>query len=397
VPAEAFPLHFVSAEILFATAGATTQTTTEWSFELWQGTPEQGTLMHVFASDGTILPHLIMPPGTTGTIVQLIIDPGDPEQIFIADNGSHTYSVAFRIEQHNSPGQPCLVPPDQQANAFPTTDMSGVGSQTGNWIDAIDGSFCVCGVGWFNFAQFPSVCTPSGDWVIRSTYIPLECVAATGACCFANGTCQPLTEVDCGTLEGKWSGAQVTCVAADCQPSPGACCVAATGACTEVNEATCLAFGGEFHAEESCATWICFPEGACCLVNGDCTGPVAQDVCDGFGGTFMGHGTDCATTDCPDPTGWCCPEDGSFCSDMSEEQCLAFGAIWGGIGTSCDDASACNASSCDGDVNDSGAVDVDDLLLILSSWGGTGGGDADGDGDVDVDDLLMAIANFGPC
>ena len=111
----------------------------------------------------------------------------------------------------------------------------------------------------------------------------------------------------------------------------------------------------------------------------------------------MGHGTDCATIDCPDPIGWCCPEDGSFCSDMTESQCDAFGATWGGVGTSCDDATACGGASCPGDVDGSGAVDVDDLLLILSGWGGSGSGDADGDGDVDVDDLLMAIGNFGDC
>lgn len=397
MPAEAFPLHFNSAEILFATASATTQTTTEWSFELWRGAPSQGTLIASYASDGSILPHLTMPPGTTGTILQLLIDPGDPEQIFIDDDGSHTYTVAFRIEAHNSPGQPCLVPPDAQSNAFPTTDMSGLDAPVGNWIDAVDGSFCVCGSGWFTFAQFPSICTPSGDWVMRSTVTPFQCAAATGACCFSDGSCQQLTDADCDTLSGTWSGPEISCSAANCQPSPGACCVESTGACTEVDEATCVAFGGEFHADESCATWICFPEGACCLANGDCTGPVGEEVCLGFGGTFMGHGADCTTANCPDPIGWCCPKDGSFCSDMSEAQCAAFGAIWGGAGTSCDDASACEGEPCPGDVDGNGTVDVSDLLLILASWGDGGSGDADGDGDTDVNDLLMAIANFGDC
>ncbi len=397
VPAEAFPVHFNSAEIMFATANATTQTTTEWSFELWRGTPQSGQLVANYASDGTILPHLIMPPGTTGTVVQILIDPSDPDQLFVEDDGSHTYTVAFRIQAHHSPGQPCLVAPAEQLNAFPTTDVSGLNVPSGNWIDAIDGPLCVCGNGWFTFSQFPTFCTPSGDWVIRSTYTPFQCASATGGCCFADASCELLSESDCGTLNGIWAGADVTCTQADCQPSPGACCVESTGACTEVDEATCVAFGGAFHANESCATWICFPEGACCLANGDCTGPVQQETCVGFGGTFMGHGTDCATIDCPDPIGWCCPEDGSFCSDMTESQCDAFGATWGGVGTSCDDATACGGASCPGDVDGSGAVDVDDLLLILSGWGGSGSGDADGDGDVDVDDLLMAIGNFGDC
>lgn len=394
--AEAFPVHFHSAEILFATAGATTQTTTEWSFELWKGDPDNGTMIESYASDGSILPHLIMPPGTTGTILQLVIDPGDPDQIFIDDNGSQKYTVAFRIEAHHSPGFPCIEPPDSSANAFPTTDVSGLASPTGNWISAVDGAFCVCGVGWFSFQDFPSICTPTGDWVMRSTFTPAECAGAQGACCYPDGSCDLLTVVDCSVLGGEWSGAGIDCDDADCQPAPGACCVQATGACIEVDESTCLGFGGEFHADETCSTWVCFPEGACCLSDGECTGPVDQDVCEGFGGTFMGDGTDCASVNCPDPDGWCCADDG-FCADLTEDQCFLFDGIWGGPGTSCDDPDACEGQPCPGDVDGNGVVDVDDLLLILSGWGGDGSGDADGDGDVDVDDLLMAIGNFGDC
>jgi hypothetical protein len=52
--------------------------------------------------------------------------------------------------------------------------------------------------------------------------------------------------------------------------------------------------------------------------------------------------------------------------------------------------------TCDGDLNDSGAVDLDDLLLVLGNFGGAGpAGDADFDDDVDLDDLLFALAAFG--
>ncbi|MCH2135450.1 MAG: hypothetical protein MK101_02585 [Phycisphaerales bacterium] len=396
LPASAFPIHFNSAEILFATAGATTQTTTEWSFELWAGDPGNGTLMHTFASDGSIIPHLVMPPGTTGTIVQLVIDPGDPEQIFIDDNGSHTYTVAFRIEAHHTPGYPCVEPPSQTQNAFPTTDMSGVASMSGNWIDAIDGAFCFCGVGWFSFGSFPSICTPSGDWVLRSTFTPWECNAAEGACCFDDGSCQTHTEVNCVTLDGTFAGAGIDCDAADCQAAPGACCVEATGACLEVDEVTCTGFGGEFHPDESCSTFVCFPEGACCLADGNCTGPVSDEVCTGFGGMFMGDGSDCSVVDCPDPVGWCCADDG-FCADLNEGQCFLFDGVWGGAGTSCDDPDACGQTDCPGDVDGNGQVDVDDILVIISNWDSSGEGDANGDGTVDVNDLLMVIGNYGDC
>jgi hypothetical protein len=50
-----------------------------------------------------------------------------------------------------------------------------------------------------------------------------------------------------------------------------------------------------------------------------------------------------------------------------------------------------------GDVDGDGDVDLDDLLLVLGSFGCLSecSGDADGDGDVDLDDLLLVLGNFG--
>ena len=56
---------------------------------------------------------------------------------------------------------------------------------------------------------------------------------------------------------------------------------------------------------------------------------------------------------------------------------------------------------CEGDVDGDGAVNVNDLLLVISSWGGDGGGDCgpdtDGSGVVDVNDLLNVISAWGSC
>ena len=55
--------------------------------------------------------------------------------------------------------------------------------------------------------------------------------------------------------------------------------------------------------------------------------------------------------------------------------------------------------SCSGDVDGSGDVGFDDVLLILAAWGPCEGcpEDLDGDDDVDFDDLLIALAGWGPC
>jgi hypothetical protein len=58
--------------------------------------------------------------------------------------------------------------------------------------------------------------------------------------------------------------------------------------------------------------------------------------------------------------------------------------------------------SCTGDVapppHGDGFVDVDDLILVVLTWGQVNGaGDADGNGIVDVDDLITVILHWGVC
>ena len=50
-----------------------------------------------------------------------------------------------------------------------------------------------------------------------------------------------------------------------------------------------------------------------------------------------------------------------------------------------------------GDANGDGAVNVDDLLVVISSWGACAGcdGDLDGDGQVGVNDLLIVLQYWG--
>lgn len=52
---------------------------------------------------------------------------------------------------------------------------------------------------------------------------------------------------------------------------------------------------------------------------------------------------------------------------------------------------------CIGDANGDGEVNVDDVLMVLSDFGGAGAGDINGDGIVDVNDILLVIGAWGPC
>ena len=61
------------------------------------------------------------------------------------------------------------------------------------------------------------------------------------------------------------------------------------------------------------------------------------------------------------------------------------------------------ATGCDGDVNDNGVVNIDDLLAVINSWGPCPGCPADltpqycSNGTVNIDDLLVVINNWGDC
>ena len=54
-------------------------------------------------------------------------------------------------------------------------------------------------------------------------------------------------------------------------------------------------------------------------------------------------------------------------------------------------------STCPGDADGDGDSDVDDILLALGNFGGSGGGDVDGNGIIDVNDLLQILAYFNGC
>ena len=96
--------------------------------------------------------------------------------------------------------------------------------------------------------------------------------AATGACCFADGSCVILTQPNCAEQGGVWMGEDFSC---DPNPCPG-----------------CLV--------------PCF-SGACCLPDGRCEW-VTETICQLDNGGFQGGGTLCQPNPCgtaaaPDPTG----------------------------------------------------------------------------------------------
>jgi hypothetical protein len=56
------------------------------------------------------------------------------------------------------------------------------------------------------------------------------------------------------------------------------------------------------------------------------------------------------------------------------------------------------ASSCAADANHNNVVDIDDLVMVITTWGATHGpSDINHDNIVNIDDLVMVITHWGPC
>lgn len=336
-----FPLRIDSLQGFFVTSQTNVTTTTEWSVLVWEGTPASGNLVAEFSSDDVILPHLVMPPGTNGTIIEVSVDPGDPEQIIVQDNGTATFSIGFRIDAHNNQtSNPCFTAPPSSSNAFPATDTNGLQNATNNWLFGVNcGPFgCPANGGWTTFAALPGFCRPSGDWALSSNWTSLSCTPGVGACCLPDGSCTLDSSEACDGAGGVFQGDGTTCADVVCEPLPQSCCFESSGGCLDLSPDDCLMAGGvPGGVGTECSTTVCFPEGACCLPDGSCADGLTPEDCAMMNGTFQGDGTECASITCPEPTGGCCFPTG-FCLELTEGDCVNVDGSWGGAGTVCEDA-----------------------------------------------------------
>ena len=371
VPAADWPIKINLAEVIFATSNATVSTTTQWTIQFWEGIPTTGVRAFSESSDDVILPHIRMGPGTNGVNVQFSIDPNDPDQLILNDNGSHQFTIGWRIDRHNNQtSNPCLVAPPTASNAFPTTDVSGLQRPTENWLFGVNcGSFgCPANGGWARFSQLPTFCRPTGDIVTRVTWSSIGCQPGTGACCLPDGSCEIREEFDCTNSGGTYRGEFTSCSTANCPTPTGACCLS-NGNCLVLSPANCTVVGGSYLGNGvACGAGSLCPLGACCLPDGSCGGSMSEVACLNAGGQFRGVGTTCSNSTCP--TGGCCLPNGS-CSLQTQIQCTSQSGTWRGANTTCVGANCpqptgacCISSGCI-------ALTAADCALIPgSSWAG---------------------------
>jgi hypothetical protein len=290
--------------------------------------------------------------------------------------------------------------------------------------------------------------------ITTATVLLLTADLTAGACCHSDGICTDLPDdggILCDLLfDGTWIGDGTNCKTSSCDV--GACCIPDFEYYCEdqLTPMDCEQFGGDFlgilstceNEGGACDSYV----GACCVDGVDCWDSMTELACSGMGGEFLGLASTCNNEGswCTTYYGACCYGDAceewvehdecdsgggiswpfSSCDEVSDiEECgpdTYYGACcygdaceeWvehdtcesgGGIPwpfSSCDEVSdieECGPDTCDGDLNNNGSIDVDDLLILLAAYQINADGDCNGDGDTDVDDVLYMINAWGEC
>jgi hypothetical protein len=238
--------------------------------------------------------------------------------------------------------------------------------------------------------------------------LPGVCEATTclGACCTPSG-CVMTLFIECGLPKGYFQGYGIQCDSGVCE-LPRACCMS-DGTCVDLELFQCLAAGGiPRGAGTVCSTQTCFPYGACCLPDGSCLVDVNEFVCDRAGGKFQGPGTSCFVVNCPQPPQFCCLRNGC-CVEVTPTVCAILGGFTSGQAPCA--IVGCSIDPCPADMSPSpagnGVVDIDDLVLVITSWGacdtpcpetdGCYGDIVNCDCTVNIDDLVTVITSWGAC
>jgi hypothetical protein len=157
-----------------------------------------------------------------------------------------------------------------------------------------------------------------------------------GACCLPSGLCiQDVDGSTCESFGGVFQGEETSCSNVNCSPVLGACCFA-DGSCEELGQIECQSAGGFFQGFGSnCDEAKCPPLGACCFPDASCVNDISESACESALGVFQGVGSTCANVNCNILPGACCLPDGSCVDGYDVAQCVSIGGMFQGLGTTC--------------------------------------------------------------
>ncbi len=215
------------------------------------------------------------------------------------------------------------------------------------------------------------ICFAPGNYVGFGNLFSCSEAGTLGACCAEEFGCQVMSHKDCFdyAMHPRFGGPGSECDTPECTTYDpyGACCVA--GGCGYMRQTACDAVGGDWHGDyvpcESVSCPVPPAVGSCCVVEA-CI-QVTEEACTLAEGRWQGDLVPCADADCllPPETGSCCV--GGACLEVTQAECFEAKGIFAGELTTCDTTDC--PSVCAGDVNLDGTVDVNDILLMLGSYG----------------------------
>lgn len=217
----------------------------------------------------------------------------------------------------------------------------------------------------------------------------IQADAPSGACCVGT-TCVSIPQINCDNGGGIYLGDFVECSTDTCFPAPDN---------DNCDNALSIGDGNSNYttqyATDSTYTDCSIGSDVWLSYTADCTGTllvsVAGDFFNDISAVYAG---------CPSGAGQAlgCGENSYIIACTSgTDYLIRIGAADGTTGTGSVNINCIPSTTCDGDCNGDGQVNVDDVLELLGQFGGNGECDTNGDGTIGVDDLLAQIGNWGPC
>jgi hypothetical protein len=176
-----------------------------------------------------------------------------PDGLLELDSG-----VAYRLLNLGAP-DPCTLPlPEpcpQDTNQDTEINVNDLLNVLSTWLECGDGTFRPVGdVDGDCCVTVTDIMSIIGSWGSDCNIY--------GGCCFSDGTCTEITEVDCETNGGEYFGDFTTCDNQECYTV--ACCISSLE-CIDLTSSACAGLGGSLH------------DGSCDST--DCTTVIAGDEC----------------------------------------------------------------------------------------------------------------------
>ena len=217
----------------------------------------------------------------------------------------------------------------------------------------------------------------------------IQADAPDGACCVGT-SCITITQANCDNGGGIYLGDFVECSADICFPAPDNdnCDNALSVGSGNSNYTT-------QYATDSTNTDCSIGNDVWLSYTADCTGTLLVSAT----GDFF-NDISAVYAGCPASAGQAlgCGENSYIIACTSgTDYLIRIGSADGTTGTGSVNINCFPSTTCDGDCNGDGQVNVDDVLELLGQFGTDGECDTNGDGTIGVDDLLAQIGNWGPC